>query len=720
MQPFCGSIAPKSASNFNRNRNSTLNDIRTQLLSQNILYAKAQDLTGGDSVFALTQCRNYLTVDQCVACFDAGVSVLVNCRHVGNGAFVLFDNCFVRYEDFNDFYNNPSVSQDGTGAPWSSCGNQSSSITNYNQVVDGFLSQISVATPKTSNLYVASTKQFTSENATVYAMAQCVETTTNRTSCKNCIDSAYDKLNDCLPNTEGRFFDMGCFARYSETPFFNDNQTIDITSILKGNSSKVGIIAGAVGGALLFIFVIVFWFLYRLRKKSKKAKQDTSELKGAVNFNYKDLQMATNNFSVENILGKGGFGEVFKAVLNDQSVVAVKKLQVQHARAKDEFENEVKLISNVHHRNLLRLLGWSSDGSDLLLVLEYMSNGSLDRFLWGSKKGTLDWNQRYEIIFGIARGLAHLHNEFHVKIVHRDIKSSNILLTDDFKPKIADFGLARFQPEDQTHVSTKFAGTLGYTAPEYALHGILSDKVDTYSFGIVILEIISGRRSTDIRSDRSTTDYLLEHAWKLFEKRIHIEFIDESLNLNQHEREHVMKIIEIALLCTQSPVSNRPTMSEVVLMLQEGQSVGQRQLTRPTFVNNQDRRIHIGIVEAVKLCKRADIMKGGHEGVMPTKIYIRKLIEDVGEDADFTRGLWVSAIEYINAEGGITASFFGDMNFFCPNGKLPKVVVVIKSCTPNGVGDLTVTLNDPLGKALLGVFYLADYIDAGLTTLQLN
>ncbi|KAI3808381.1 hypothetical protein L1987_24330 [Smallanthus sonchifolius] len=192
------------------------------------------------------------------------------------------------------------------------------------------------------------------------------------------------------------------------------------------------------------------------------------------------------------------------------STVQVKKLQVQHARAKEEFENEVKLICNIHHRNILRLLGLSSERSHLLLVLECMPNGSLDRFLWGAQRGTLNWNQRYEIIFGIARGLAHLHHEFLVKIVHRDIKSSNILLSDDFTPKIADFGLARFQPEDRSHVSTGFAWTLGYTAPEYALHGYLSDKVDTYSFGIVVLEIISGRRSTEVRHYKSSTSFLLE------------------------------------------------------------------------------------------------------------------------------------------------------------------------------------------------------------------
>ncbi|XP_071707547.1 cysteine-rich receptor-like protein kinase 43 isoform X2 [Rutidosis leptorrhynchoides] len=491
------------------------------------------------------------------------------------------------------------VEQDGDGTPYSSCGNQSSSqpISNFNQTLDAFLSEIRDVTPKISNLYVASERKITNVNATVYALAQCVEST-NQAVCRTCMKAAYDKLNDCLPSTEGRFFDMGCFVRYSEIQFFNDNQTIDITTVFKGNSSKVAIIAGALGGVSFLLIILVLSLFYRVRKKSnKKNEQDILEaedLEGAIRYNYRDLKLATRNFSEENILGRGGFGEVFKPTFDDMSVVAVKRLHVENTRAKIEFENEVKLISHVHHRNLVRLLGWSTEGSDLLLVLEYISDGSLDKFLWGERKGTLKWTQRYEIIFGVARGLAHLHSEFHVKIIHRDIKSSNILLTDDFKPKIADFGLARFHPEELTHISTKFAGTLGYTAPEYALQGLLSDKVDTYSFGIVILEIISGRRSTEVKSDQPSTDYLLENAWKLYEKKIHSNFIDKTLDLKQHEQEHVMKIIEIALLCPRSPVSNRPTMSEVVLMLQEGQSLGKRQLTRPTFMNNQDRRIHIG------------------------------------------------------------------------------------------------------------------------------
>jgi len=171
---------------------------------------------------------------------------------------------------------------------------------------------------------------------------------------------------------------------------------------------------------------------------------------------------------------------------------------METSRAKADFESEVKLISNVHHRNLVRLLGCSRKGSEFLLVYEYMANGSLDKFLFGEQRGTLNWRQQFNIIVGMARGLAYLHQEFHVCIIHRDIKSSNVLLDDEFQPKIADFGLARLLPDDHSHLSTKFAGILGYTAPEYAIHGQLSEKVDTYSFGVV-LEILSGRKSNDTR-----------------------------------------------------------------------------------------------------------------------------------------------------------------------------------------------------------------------------
>ncbi|CAL4925501.1 unnamed protein product [Urochloa decumbens] len=180
----------------------------------------------------------------------------------------------------------------------------------------------------------------------------------------------------------------------------------------------------------------------------------------------------------------------------------------------------------------------------------------------GERRGTLNWKQRFNIIVGMARGLAYLHQEFHVCIIHRDIKSSNVLLDDDFQPKIADFGLARLLPDDHSHLSTKFAGTLGYTAPECAIHGQLSEKVDTCSFGVVVLEILSGRKSNDTRLDPET-QYLLEWAWKLYESENLLALVDESLDREEYKPDEVKRIMEIALLYTQSAVAARPTMPEV-------------------------------------------------------------------------------------------------------------------------------------------------------------
>ncbi|KAK9071523.1 hypothetical protein SSX86_010092 [Deinandra increscens subsp. villosa] len=372
--------------------------------------------------------------------------------------------------------------------------------------------------------------------------------------------------------------------------FFGKNQITDITSLLGegGSKKKMFIIGLIVGGVSILLLVLVF-SLWRCRwKKSHRGGKDI----GVVYYNYRHLKMATNNFGEENMIGKGGFGEVFKAILDDNKVVAVKKLKVEYEGAKVGFENEILLISQIRHRNLLSLLGWSSEGSDLLLVLEYIQNGSLDKFLWGEKRGDLDWKTRYDIILGIARGIAHLHKEFHVKIIHRDIKSSNILLDNNFQPKIADFGLARLQPDDQSHITTMFAGTLGYTAPEYVLYGRLSDKVDTFSFGIVMLEIVSGRKCTYRNFDASSADGLLEYAWKLYETKNLLKLVDETMDVNHYKEEHVVNIIEIALLCTQSPASKRPTMSEVILMLPNNSSLVERQLTKPNCIDH-DWRIQL-------------------------------------------------------------------------------------------------------------------------------
>lgn len=487
----CSQYNATNLSDFFSNLNATFSDLRSQISSQNKKFVTAQQARTSDPVYAMVQCRDYLSVADCVSCFDAAVSQIRNCS-AANGARVIYDGCFLRYES-SSFYDQGTL-PGNVGV----CGNRTvSQATAFDTAVQGLLTDLKIATPKINGFFAATKSEVVGGSATVYAVSQCAETISEST-CQDCLTVAYANIQSCPPNADGRAVDAGCFLRYSDTAFFPDNQTTNINPFLGGggSSKKNAIIGGVVGGGggLLLVLAIILW--YQLSRKSKLVRRGNilgaSELQGPVIYSYKDLKSATKKFSEENKLGEGGFSDVYKGTLKNGNIIAVKKLALSSSRAKADFESEVKLISNVHHRNLIRLLGCSNKGPELLLVYEYMANGSLDRFLYGERRGALNWKQRFEIIFGTARGLAYLHEQFHVCIIHRDIKSSNILLDDDFQPKIADFGLARLLPEDQSHLSTRFAGTLGYTAPEYAIHGQLSEKVDTYSFGVVVLEIISG------------------------------------------------------------------------------------------------------------------------------------------------------------------------------------------------------------------------------------
>ncbi|KAM5558337.1 cysteine-rich receptor-like protein kinase 2 [Rosa sericea] len=592
----CSQYNATSVSNFHANLNGTFLDLKAQLLNGSKHFATAQQAKGSDPVYAMTQCRNYLSSADCLSCFAAAVSQIRNCSTY-NGARVIYDGCFLRYEG-HGFFDQTVATDLGNGAH---CENQTGSpATNVTAAAEELLMDLQVATPKINGFFAASKEVVSgSGNTTVYGMAQCAETTTE-TGCQDCLKVAYRNIQSCLPNTDGRAVDAGCFLRYSATSFFPDNQTTNITPFLEkgGNSRKkaiiIGVVVGGVGLILLIVGVLIY---FRLSRKPKTVRRGdilgATELQGPVNYKYKDLKSATANFSDANKLGEGGFGDVYKATLNNGKTVAVKKLAILKSdRAMTSFENEVKLISNVHHRNLIRLLGCCSKGPELLLIYEYMANNSLDKFLFGQKRGSLNWKQRNDIILGTARGLAYLHEEFHVCIIHRDIKPSNILLDDGFQPRIADFGLARLLPKDQSHLSTRFAGTLGYTAPEYALHGQLSEKVDTYSYGVVLLEIVSGQKSSEIKSD-AMGEFLLEKAWKLYENGQHLELVDETLDPNDYEAEDVKKIVEIALMCAQSSPALRPTMSELVVLLKSTGSWVNKPLTRPVFVDSDHKRVRV-------------------------------------------------------------------------------------------------------------------------------
>ncbi|KAL1325903.1 hypothetical protein AAHE18_13G192200 [Arachis hypogaea] len=285
-------------------------------------------------------------------------------------------------------------------------------------------------------------------------------------------------------------------------------------------------------------------------------------------FDYQILRRATKNFSPTNLLGSGGFGPVYRGKLMDGRLIALKKLSLNKSQQGErEFLAEVRLITSIQHKNLVRLLGCCIDGPQRILVYEYMKNRSLDFFIYGNNADRfLNWSTRFQIVLGVARGLQYLHEDSHLRIVHRDIKASNILLDDKFHPKIGDFGLARFFPEDQAYLSTQFAGTLGYTAPEYALRGELSEKADIYSFGVLLLEIICCRKNTDLTLSLEM-QYLPEYAWKLYENSKIMELVDPKLKEEGFVEKDVMQAFHVAFLCLQPLANLRPPMSEIVALL---------------------------------------------------------------------------------------------------------------------------------------------------------
>ncbi|XP_059072381.1 probable LRR receptor-like serine/threonine-protein kinase At1g07650 isoform X2 [Cryptomeria japonica] len=286
-------------------------------------------------------------------------------------------------------------------------------------------------------------------------------------------------------------------------------------------------------------------------------------------FSLEEIRNATSDFHSENKIGEGGFGVVFKVILPDGKMVAVKQMFSKSTQGNREFLNEVAMISAVQHPNLVKLYGCCIEGKQLLLVYEYVVNNSLARVLFGPQEFrlNLNWRARYNICLGVARGLAYLHEESRLRIIHRDIKSTNILLDQGLNPKISDFGLAKLFDREKTHVSTRVAGTIGYTAPEYALKGQLTEKADVYSFGIVVLEVVSGRVHTE-KNLQGEMSYLTEWTWNLYGEDRQLDLVDVNVKSSSYSEEEFLRMINMGLLCIQVNPTLRPSMSTIVDMLE--------------------------------------------------------------------------------------------------------------------------------------------------------
>ncbi|WOL18097.1 G-type lectin S-receptor-like serine/threonine-protein kinase [Canna indica] len=336
-------------------------------------------------------------------------------------------------------------------------------------------------------------------------------------------------------------------------------------SELQSSDSSKGkvtwIIVASVAAAIACVAIIwlVIW-----RRRSRRMIQETKAVGGAlVPFRYSDLQHATKNFSDK--LGSGGFGSVFKGSLPDSTVFAVKKLEGVRQGEK-QFRSEVSTIGTIQHVNLVRLLGFCSEGTRKLLVYEFMPKGSLDTQLFHSPSTALDWKTRYQIAIGTARGLAYLHEQCRDCIIHCDIKPENILLDDSFVPKVADFGLAKLMGRDFSRVLTTMRGTRGYLAPEWITGVAITAKADVYSYGMTLMEIVSGRRNLEQTEEGGTGFFPTLVASKLIEGDVE-SLLDQRLG-GEANMEELERACKVACWCIQDDESSRPTMGHVVQVLE--------------------------------------------------------------------------------------------------------------------------------------------------------
>ncbi|KAK4255709.1 hypothetical protein QN277_008673 [Acacia crassicarpa] len=422
---------------------------------------------------------------------------------------------------------------------------------------DGFKLYTSIKLPDTS---------FSWYNTTMN-LGEC-----KKTCLQNCSCAAYSNL-DIRGQGSGCLLWLGQLLDMRQFPEGGQDLNVRVPASEQDHFRNEGrgsigkkTVAGIVVGCAIFVMSFMILGLTLIAWK-RKLRNSGKEVMDIPIFDLSIITKATDNFSTINKLGEGGFGPVYKGTLEDGQELAVKRLSAKSGQGIEELKNEIVLIAKLQHRNLVKLLGCCIVEDEKLLIYEYMPNKSLDQFIFDvTRSNLLDWPNRWNIIHGIARGLVYLHIDSRLRIIHRDLKTSNILLDAYMNPKISDFGLARTFWDDQVDANTdKIVGTHGYMPPEYILHGRFSMKSDVFSFGVIVLEIVIGKKNRGFL-DQEYGLNLLGHAWRLWIQGRPMELLDECLKESCNESE-VIRCIHVGLLCVQQKVEDRPDMSTVVLML---------------------------------------------------------------------------------------------------------------------------------------------------------
>ncbi|XP_047079909.1 cysteine-rich receptor-like protein kinase 6 [Lolium rigidum] len=553
-------------------------------------FATAEAGIAPEQLWALALCRGDATSSDCSSCLDHAFQRLItSCDY--KVATIYYDPCLLTYS--NVHFRSADDTLYSPYHPIRYSLNATAEPARFQRVVAALMNATArSAAFNSTRLYASGQADFDKELPEVYSWAQCTpDLSPDR--CWSCLLRAMSELPTFFTDAIGaRVLGIRCSIRYETQPFFNGSATVRLSSVSSATGPAPVVVPSlaAVGQGRKFrvptmvpiimlpmvaaISVVGCFFFWKSREALTEEKQqhpsysEDIESVDTMMIDISTLQAATCDFAESNKLGEGGFGVVYKGTLPDGEEIAVKRMWKRSTQALEELKNELALVAKLHHKNLVRLIGVCLEKQERLIVYEFVPNRSLDLIIFAEdvvKREQLDWAKRYKIIDGIARGLQYLHEESQLKVIHRDLKASNILLDMNTSAKISDFGLAKIFQRDQTQGNTnRVIGTYGYMAPEYKMRGNYSVKSDAFSFGVIVLEIVTGRKNEDDRCGQS--EDLLTMVWEHWTTGTVLEVVDPCMNDGSSEEE-MLKCVNIGLLCTQGNPADRPTMSAVVMML---------------------------------------------------------------------------------------------------------------------------------------------------------
>ncbi|KAH0454678.1 hypothetical protein IEQ34_016602 [Dendrobium chrysotoxum] len=582
---YCFGANYNSSSPYSTNLHRILADITHSVPNLPSLYStSAAGNSSSSQLFVLAQCRPDSSKELCSSCLSRASSTLMAgvCGR-NKSAAIRNDYCLLRYSD-NRFFGIPMLTPlEGRYEI-----ENASKPKVFSGRVKRLMQKVSDAAAAAESRFAANS----SHQKDVYGMAWC----TRDLSSSDCLQCLYWAMSVLVMTKVGAQVEsVSCAVRFEKYLFFSqqlvtspplpsafsgdgDNSGIDSGTGQRNKNTKKIIIAGTTGAVAFLFFSAIFIFLIRRRRKKPivlsssnvsfsnlfdclgHAEDDDISSAAIMSLDLATIRSATNNFSEANRLGEGGFGPVYMGVLRGGQEIAVKRLSRSSGQGILEMKNEVVFIAKLQHKNLVRLVGCCLEEDEKLLVYEYLPNKSLDKLLFDpDRQIQLDWPTRYKIIEGICRGLLYLHEDSRFRIIHRDVKASNILLDADMNPKISDFGLAKLSGinEHEGNNTTRIA--------EYAFRGLFSTKSDVFSYGVLILEIITGRSSSCFLSASNNLDFL-SYVWQYWNQGMALQLVDHSLG-SEYPPEEALKCIQIGLLCVQEDPIERPSMNSLAVML---------------------------------------------------------------------------------------------------------------------------------------------------------